>query len=163
MTDMYTVEAVREGAPSVAPADLIEWVTEVANLTQPKNIEWVDGSQEEWDRLTSMMVESGMFTRLNPEKRPNSFLARSLPSDVARVESRTFICSEKEEDAGPTNHWADPKEMKETLLGGAFSVAQCVAVLCTSFHSPWAHWVARSPSSVSNLPIPHTLLLTCVS
>ncbi|WP_455951597.1 phosphoenolpyruvate carboxykinase (GTP) [Arcanobacterium haemolyticum] len=117
MTDMYTVEAVREGAPSVAPADLIEWVTEVANLTQPKNIEWVDGSQEEWDRLTSMMVESGMFTRLNPEKRPNSFLARSLPSDVARVESRTFICSEKEEDAGPTNHWADPKEMKETLLG----------------------------------------------
>lgn len=117
MTDMYTVEAVREGAPSVAPADLIEWVTEVANLTQPKNIEWVDGSQEEWDRLTSMMVESGMFTRLNPEKRPNSFLARSLPSDVARVRSRTFICSEKEEDAGPTNHWADPKEMKETLLG----------------------------------------------
>ncbi|SDU77920.1 phosphoenolpyruvate carboxykinase (GTP) [Arcanobacterium phocae] len=117
MTDMYTIEAVREGAPSVAPADLVEWVTKVANLTEPKNIEWVDGSQEEWDRLTSMMVESGMFTRLNPEKRPNSFLARSLPSDVARVESRTFICSEKEEDAGPTNHWADPKEMKETLIG----------------------------------------------
>ncbi|WP_216378785.1 phosphoenolpyruvate carboxykinase (GTP) [Arcanobacterium phocae] len=117
MTDMYTIEAVREGAPSVAPADLVEWVTKVANLTEPKNIEWADGSQEEWDRLTSMMVESGMFTRLNPEKRPNSFLARSLPSDVARVESRTFICSEKEEDAGPTNHWADPKEMKETLIG----------------------------------------------
>ncbi|USR79581.1 phosphoenolpyruvate carboxykinase (GTP) [Arcanobacterium pinnipediorum] len=117
MTDMYTVEAVREGAPSVAPADLIEWVTEVANLTEPKNIEWVDGSEEEWDRLTSLMVESGMFTRLNPEKRPNSFLARSLPSDVARVESRTYICSEKEEDAGPTNNWADPKEMKEILIG----------------------------------------------
>ncbi|MCI5825622.1 MAG: phosphoenolpyruvate carboxykinase (GTP) [Arcanobacterium sp.] len=113
----YTVEEVRAGAPKVAPDDLVAWVAEIANITLPDRIEWSDGSQEEWDRLTGMMVESGMFTRLNPEKRPNSFLARSLPSDVARVESRTFICSEKEEDAGPTNHWADPKEMKETLIG----------------------------------------------
>ncbi|MDR6939728.1 phosphoenolpyruvate carboxykinase (GTP) [Arcanobacterium hippocoleae] len=113
----FTVEEVRAGAPEIAPADLVEWVAEIANLTQPKDIYWADGSQEEWDTLTTQMVESGMFTRLNPEKRPNSFLARSLPSDVARVESRTFICSEKEEDAGPTNHWADPKEMKETLIG----------------------------------------------
>ena len=113
----FDAAEVRAGAPDIAPDDLVEWVAEVATITQPEKIEWVDGSDEEWDRLTSQMVESGMFTRLNPEKRPNSFLARSLPSDVARVESRTFICSEKEEDAGPTNHWADPKEMKETLIG----------------------------------------------
>ncbi|WP_406709205.1 phosphoenolpyruvate carboxykinase (GTP) [Trueperella pyogenes] len=113
----FNVEDVRAGAPEFAPSDLVEWVTEVANITLPKDIYWVDGSEEEWDRLTDEMVEAGVFTRLNPEKRPNSFLARSLPSDVARVESRTFICSEKEEDAGPTNHWADPKEMKETLIG----------------------------------------------
>lgn len=118
MTDKtFTVEDVQAGAPEYAPADLVQWVTEVANITLPDRIEWSDGSQEEWDRLTSMMVESGMFTRLSEEKRPNSFLARSLPSDVARVESRTYICSEKEEDAGPTNNWADPKEMKETLIG----------------------------------------------
>ncbi|MCI7552094.1 MAG: phosphoenolpyruvate carboxykinase (GTP) [Actinomycetaceae bacterium] len=117
MAEKFTVEDVRAGAPEVAPDDLVAWVTEIANITLPEKIEWSDGSDEEWKRLTDGMVESGMFTRLNPEKRPNSFLARSLPSDVARVESRTFICSEKEEDAGPTNHWADPKEMKETLIG----------------------------------------------
>lgn len=111
----FTVEEVKAGAPEIAPENLLVWVTQVAQLTQPEKIEWADGSQEEWDRLTSMMVDQGMLTRLNPEKRPNSFLARSLPSDVARVESRTFICSENKEDAGPTNNWADPKEMKATL------------------------------------------------
>ncbi|WP_182353201.1 phosphoenolpyruvate carboxykinase (GTP) [Flaviflexus huanghaiensis] len=118
MTDQtYTVEAVKAEAPEIAPDNLIEFVTEVANLTKPTDIFWVDGSEEEWNLLTEQMVESGMFTRLNPEKRPNSFLARSLPSDVARVESRTYICSEKEEDAGPTNNWADPAEMKKILMG----------------------------------------------
>ena len=116
MTDKtYTVDEVRAGAPAEAPEDLITFVTETANLAKPDSIHWADGSEEEWDRLTSEMVAAGMFTRLNPEKRPNSFLARSLPSDVARVESRTFICSEKEEDAGPTNHWYDPTEMKAIL------------------------------------------------
>ena len=106
---------VRAAAPANAPEDVIEFVTRIAELAKPENVYFADGSQEEWDRITTEMVESGVFTRLNPDKRPNSFLARSLPSDVARVESRTFICSEKEEDAGPTNNWYDPAEMKKIL------------------------------------------------
>jgi phosphoenolpyruvate carboxykinase (GTP) len=93
------------------------WVSEIAELTQPASVHWCDGSQQEFDGLTSLLVEQGTLVPLNPSLRPGSFAARSDPSDVARVEDRTFICSEQEEDAGPTNHWIAPDKMRATFAG----------------------------------------------
>ena len=109
---MFSADSIETGT---SLPELAKWVRDIADLTQPDEVVWCAGSDDEWEQLTSLLVEAGTFTRLNPELRPNSFWCASDPSDVARVEDRTFICSEREEDAGPTNNWIAPDEMRATF------------------------------------------------
>ncbi|MBV8614808.1 MAG: phosphoenolpyruvate carboxykinase, partial [Acetobacteraceae bacterium] len=97
-------------------AKLAKWVEDMAELCRPQRIHWCDGSDEEFSKLTDLLVERGTLLRLNQARRPDSFLARSAPQDVARVEEKTYICSTSEEEAGPTNNWINPAEMRSRIL-----------------------------------------------
>src|SRR3712207_1620186 len=108
-------DAVSTTAVPTKHEKLLAWVEEVAELTQPDDIHCCDGSADEYDALARLLVDAGTFQRLSDAKRPNSYLAWSDPSDVARVEDRTFICPQREEDAGPTNNWKDPQEMRDIM------------------------------------------------
>src|SRR5262249_42741009 len=116
MNDRYTKQPDLSQAPDhVNHRELRRWVSTMVQLTKPERVVWCDGSQEEYDRLCAELVAAGTFIKLNEKLRPGCFLARSHPMDVARMEDRTFICSAKKDDAGPTNNWVEPAEMRGTL------------------------------------------------
>ena len=115
-TNRFLAPDVTVRAPAhVRHAKLIRWVAEMAALTEARDVYWCDGSDAEYERLAAQLCAAGTFIKLDPTLRPRSYLARSSPSDVARVEDRTFICCEREEDAGPTNNWKAPAEMRALL------------------------------------------------
>src|SRR5215467_10086060 len=149
-----------EAAPT-KHSQLLSWIRDTAELTQPDCVEWVNGSPEEWTRITDQLVAAGTFVRLNPDKKPNSFWAASDPADVARVEDRTFICSRDQRDAGPTNNWMDPDDMKAILterfrgsMRGRtmYVIPYCMGPL-TSEHSQLGIEITDSPYVVASMHI----------
>jgi phosphoenolpyruvate carboxykinase (GTP) len=120
--------------PYVKNQALIAWVAEVASLTMPDKVVWCDGSDAEYDRMCQQLVEAGTLHRLDPLKRPNSYLARSDPNDVARVEDRTFICSPTKEEAGPTNNWMAPGQMRGVLQHGQADGTPALFAGCCGEH-----------------------------